>query len=41
MNSQNPLILAKAGTQIHPLNSGPLVEAATCDLDPGLRRDER
>ena len=41
MKNKSPLIPAKAGTQIHPLNSGFLVEVVTYDLDPGLRRDER
>ncbi len=41
MKNKNPLIPAKAGTQIHLPNSGFLVATVTYDLDPGLRRDER
>ena len=41
MQNKNPLIPAKAGTQIHQPNSRFLVATVTYDLDPGLRRDER
>ena len=41
MENKNPLIPAKAEPRIHLPNLGFLVATVTCDLDPGLRRDER